>query len=118
MFGQGSHANPKIFQLDDYKKSLLMVLFQLSQGCSRKEIKIHLVSDVLAQLNQQLRKSKGTSIDSKELIRMLYILEGWELCCPVPETKLTSQRWRLTQRGYEMVQNIIKNLQLNLESVF
>ncbi|MCS6961369.1 MAG: hypothetical protein NZT61_02550 [Deltaproteobacteria bacterium] len=113
MLGDGSYANPKVFQLDNYKKTLLKVLLKLSEGCSKKELKIHTVSEISVFLSQN-----GTTIETKELVRMLYILEGWELCSPVPETKLTSNKWRLTPKGYEMVKNVMRNIKENLESVF
>lgn len=109
----GGHINPKIFQLDSYKKCLLMVLLKLHEGCTKKDLKIHTIQEISQYLSAQ-----KVSTDSKELVRMLYILEGWELCCPVPETKLTSQKWRLTQRGYEMVTSIIKSLENNLQQIF
>lgn len=109
----GGHINPKIFQLDSYKKCLLMVLLKLHEGCTKKELKVHTIPEISQYLTAQ-----KVPADSKELVRMLYILEGWELCCPVPETKLTSQKWRLTQKGFEMVTGIIKNLESNLNQVF
>ncbi len=118
MQNEAGHINPKIFQLDDHKKCLLMVLFKLYQGCTKKEFKIYTVQEIATHLAQHFPKGRKNIFDTKELYRLLYILEGWELCCPVPETKLTSQKWRLTQKGFEMVLNVKKSLEKNLESVF
>ena len=113
MLGQGGSANPKLFQLDDYKKSLLLVLVKLYMGCTEKEVKVHNLNDILRDLNRDRKE-----IDMKELTRLLYILEGWELCSPVPETNLTSMKWKLTAKGHQMVKSMYKSLKLSLKSVF
>ena len=44
--------------------------------------------------------------DEKEMLRLLYILEGQKLVCPVPPGDFTSKIWAITKDGVRALKSI------------